>query len=662
MIEFHMNLGIFLGNKNSLFLPGINNPNILIIPNENTIILWSLKTGSMIAFLKKSSNVLSKIVNIEAAKYKNSTNIWLAAGFDCGIIQIWKLNINKSNIECRIFAGHDKSLCQILFDKTNFLLASASKDGSLVLWDILKKIGIFRIKYAHTGKISCLCFINSSNIFTKYIVTCGIDILIKFWDINSGSCCKILSIPFRAIFCIKFFSKKKLLIFSTESQKIPVYQKKKFLKFFFIGQIWKSKTCSKSKFKIDKKNNFLVVYGKNKFLEIFAFKKKATTVNVLEKFKNRKIKISNVFSNSFSYSFNSKIIGIDFWENNKNRKIILYIHFSSFHFELFKIRAVVDLKKDTTVSLFKVYHGKIESHQSDVREISWFSNDSLIVSLCGFAKTINVWYLNTQKCRITILLNSTGLCMALCSSKSIVVGNKKGNIEIVDLFSGNLIFSKNKAHSGPVWAVEVLKNLFCLITGGSDGFLKIWEFDSSDIFLSKYLKLMDQILEIKLLPRKNLLITSTLSSKLDIFLLDNLQFNYSLYGHNLPILSLSVCDDDLFLASGSADFSFRIWDLKTRQIIKIISNLDSVVTSVSFQKHNRNIFTGFRNGKICMWSQNDYFLLCCLENFHRGPIWVLKSSNHGNFLASGSQDKNLKIWKIQKNNDKAKISSFFLLR
>jgi U3 small nucleolar RNA-associated protein 12 len=649
MLNYEISLGFISNAIDSLFLPGINSPSIIILSQINALIVWNLKSGSPMATLKKSSNIFRKIIILKTIKYKKNNSILIACGFDCGIIQIWNMNVFDSIINCTILKGHENFLTELIFCHKRLILASGCNIGDIVLWHILKKKGIFRIKFAHNGKINSICFMGGEKIYSDFILTCGIDNFLKFWKINRASCFKIINLPFYNIINLNFFFESKFLIFSNESKKIPIYQISNLLNFSLIGNLYKSHRLKKSYLKFDSHKKFLTIYGKNDSIEIFIFKKNSNHFLIHKEKISKKTLISDLFFNSFLFSFHSKIVCIDFWFDKICKNIVIFVHFFSHRIELYKLVIFKENKiNKINISFIKIYQTKIEANQSDIREVIWLSNDFFLAALCGTARKINIWYLNTQKCKQIIQLESIGLSMILCGEKTILIGDKKGQLEMFDIFSGELLFSKSKAHFGPIWALDIIKNYFFLASGGSDGVLKFWEIDSSEIFLLKFLQYEEQILGLKFICKKNLIIINAVSSKLTAFFIDNLQFSFSLYGHNLPIMALSIRDDEFFLASGSADLSLRIWDLRKRKNEKIINYHTSAVTAVTFQKNNGNIFTGTRSGKICFWKEKYYILICELENFHQGPIWTLQCSNNGNFLASGSQDKSLKIWKIEK--------------
>mmetsp|Transcript_13611 Transcript_13611/g.27198 ORF Transcript_13611/g.27198 Transcript_13611/m.27198 type:complete len:421 (-) Transcript_13611:1806-3068(-) len=240
--------------------------------------------------------------------------------------------------------------------------------------------------------------------------------------------------------------------------------------------------------------------------------------------------------------------------------------------------------------------------------------------------------------------------MNICGPNTIAIGGKTGSIEIYDIFSGNLIWSKTEAHSGPIWSMDVGSNFLLMATGGSDGILKIWEFESKEIFLIKQLLYKDQILATRLIPKNDVVVICGISPTVSVFFLKSLQFSFSLHGHTLPVISIGVCDNFDIIGTGSVDFSVRIWSLKEKKVLKSLIPDFNAITSISFLRNSKNFFTGSRKGSIQFWNGDNFSLLSEVENFHEGAIWVMKSSESGNFLASGSQDKFLVIWELQKKS------------
>ena len=249
------------------------------------------------------------------------------------------------------------------------------------------------------------------------------------------------------------------------------------------------------------------------------------------------------------------------------------------------------------------------------------------------SKNIYNWHLKTRKCVNIIKTLSKGLCIDLFDLNSFLIGTNDGNIEIYDFFTGKLIWKKINAHFGPIWNIQFSKNTSSFYSGGSDGILRLWQIETNEIVLSKKLFVRDKILLIKSSQKNNFLILTGISSNIWIFDLSTFQFCLSLQGHSLPIISLEISQNCGILFSGSLDNTLRIWNILDKNLIKLISLNNSIVTTIVIQPSSPNFFTGSKNGLIKYWDGKIYCLLTEV-NFHQKVVLSLKFSESERFIAS----------------------------
>ncbi|KAJ1920467.1 hypothetical protein H4219_001304 [Mycoemilia scoparia] len=79
--------------------------------------------------------------------------------------------------------GHTKGIVQTRYAHNGSLIATASLDGSVKIWDGVDGSCVRTLENAHGG--SPVTSVNFSR-NTKYILTCGRDSLIKLWEVGSG--------------------------------------------------------------------------------------------------------------------------------------------------------------------------------------------------------------------------------------------------------------------------------------------------------------------------------------------------------------------------------------------------------------------------------------------------------------------------------------------
>jgi WD40 repeat protein len=76
-----------------------------------------------------------------------------------------------------------------------------------------------------------------------------------------------------------------------------------------------------------------------------------------------------------------------------------------------------------------------------------------------------------------------------------------------------------------------------------------------------------------------------------------------------PILSLSASATGTLLASGNADNTIKIWDMRTGSVVKTLTGHSSAVTSVAFSPGGEILASGGDDGVIKFWSMNSFALL-----------------------------------------------------
>jgi WD40 repeat protein len=118
-----------------------------------------------------------------------------------------------------------------------------------------------------------------------------------------------------------------------------------------------------------------------------------------------------------------------------------------------------------------------------------------------------------------------------------------------------------------------------------------------------------------------------------------------LRGHTGPITSLAVSRDDKFLVSVSEDGTARLWSLSSaREVRRFDLSGDRVVSAVFAGKSTR-VVTGTLDEAAIVWDTAAGKQLCRFEG-HDGPGTCVDVSPDGRLLATGSDDRTIRVWKM----------------
>lgn len=101
--------------------------------------------------------------------------------------------------------------------------------------------------------------------------------------------------------------------------------------------------------------------------------------------------------------------------------------------------------------------------------------------------------------------------------------------------------------------------------------------------------------------------------------------------------SIVVAGDDLG--------SFHAWDLASGTRLASQPSDPQELCAVAFTRDGRLLATGGRDGLIRLWAASDWQRVGTLEG-HRGPLRALKFSPDGSILASGGDDQKICLWRM----------------
>ena len=111
-------------------------------------------------------------------------------------------------------------------------------------------------------------------------------------------------------------------------------------------------------------------------------------------------------------------------------------------------------------------------------------------------------------------------------------------------------------------------------------------------------------------------------------------------GHGDRVASVAFSPDGAILASASWDYTFKLWNVETQQIIATFGGYESDVSAVAFSTDG-TLAVG--SNKLELW---DVETQQNIATFERGNISALAFSPDGTLLASGSWGGTIMLWDI----------------
>jgi uncharacterized repeat protein (TIGR01451 family) len=119
----------------------------------------------------------------------------------------------------------------------------------------------------------------------------------------------------------------------------------------------------------------------------------------------------------------------------------------------------------------------------------------------------------------------------------------------------------------------------------------------------------------------------------------------TLTGHTDWVTSVAFSPDGSLIASGSGDYTIKLWRVSDGALVRTLTGHADWVTSVAFSPDGSLIASGSGDYTIKLWRVSDGALVATLTG-HTGWVTSVAFSPDGSLLASGSEDYTIKLWRV----------------
>ena len=333
--------------------------------------------------------------------------------------------------------------------------------------------------------------------------------------------------------------------------------------------------------------------------------------------------------------------------------------------------ALVNAEKVSTLDMY--------GHPTGIRAVALSSEDTMAATVSK--SVVKIWNVANRSCLRSLTVTGSSsdsktvtsyYCLSaafLPGNTHIVLGTREGHILIMDVASGDLVYTEENAHDGAIWSLDLHhpgpnNDAMSLVTGSADKLVKYWDIESQEdeddstrnqhpmVVHARSLQMSDDVMCVRFShstdPTKRLIFVASLDSTIKVFFDDSLKFFLSLYGHKLPVLAFDCSDDDTILASGGADKSIKIWGLDFGDTHRTLYGHEDSITDLRFVKRTHNFFTCSKDKTVRFWD-GDRFEQILLLNGHASEVCSLAMSRTGAFVLSGGMDRQIRVWERTKD-------------
>ena len=439
------------------------------------------------------------------------------------------------------FDGHKSGVTTLAFDPSGARLASGAQDTSIIVWDLVAEVGLFKLR-GHTNQITGLHFLqptqgpdagadddgdapingfeNGDSAGPGFLLSSGKDSLLKLWDLGSqhciethvsqanGECCSMAVSPANDG-CITAGNDGELRIWTIDFKGLQVAAlqvqedaERKYL--LDRGSLYRNGKDKTITVKFHPRLGYIAAHGSEKAIEIWRIRSESEIQkSMARKKKRQREKLSGkgevAAANTEAEQANEK----DLLDVGISDMIVPYVIFRmtgkvrSFDWAKPKSGTTLQLLASTTnnqLEMYEVPTQRVEKmsksreppdyNRSFAVDIPGHRTDIRSISLSsddGMLASASNGSLKIWNVKTQSCLRSLECGYALCSSflpgDKIVVVGNRNGELEVFDIASSTLIETVKAHDGPVWTMHVHPDGKSIVTGSADKSAKFWNFE-----------------------------------------------------------------------------------------------------------------------------------------------------------------------------------------
>jgi WD40 repeat protein len=269
-------------------------------------------------------------------------------------------------------------------------------------------------------------------------------------------------------------------------------------------------------------------------------------------------------------------------------------------------------------------------------------------------KAIKLWDIHEGKCLITLTGHTDWVrCVAFSADgQTLASSSADHTIKLWDVTQGKCLRTL-QAHTGWVRSVAFSLDGQTLASGSGDRTIKLWNYHTGEC-LQTYTGHTNSVYSIAYSPDSKILVSGSGDRTIKLWDCQTNTCIKTLHGHTNEVCSVAFSPDGSTIVCVSLDQSVRLWDCPTGQCLKTwYGNTDwafpvafSPISSPPLIRGVGGILASGSNDKtVKLWNWQAGSCIRSLEG-HTDFIYGIAFSPNGEILASASTDSSVRLWNI----------------
>jgi WD40 repeat protein/transcriptional regulator with XRE-family HTH domain len=232
-------------------------------------------------------------------------------------------------------------------------------------------------------------------------------------------------------------------------------------------------------------------------------------------------------------------------------------------------------------------------------------------------------------------------------SRFLASGGYEGDVKIWETNSGRCV-KVLQGHTAWVRALTWSPDGHFLVSGGHDGSIKCWVPLESDNPIEWY-KGSSAVWSVVFCPDGRRLAMSTADGFVQIWDVLNELWQWRTKTHGSPIPALAFSSDGYILVGGGEDANIRVWEASSGQSLGVLNGHMNAVRSLSFNAQGL-LASGSDDRTVKLWqvakAKREASRCLATLDGHQGWVWSVTFNQSGSILASGGHEGVVKLWQI----------------